>query len=969
MGEKIFLEGYRSEFSNNVENTIDLEFSTKTRLLPNNSISDEFSLLEQYNRERDTCSKFRLIFNINPICSNILFNRKTEIVVNEGAPNCVAILDNNKFTLNMSEYAPNAFNKTTPITHIQAIRNTEYSHKECGNFVYHCGIDIFNNHMLRKKDFVHVNKYNSNSESDSKFVYNTINDYCRDSRGDIIKENLNAKYNKNNLTNMHLYQYDTIYKMEDAFADNCEEKDGWWGFINPNTIEIENNNGKTIYINRMMANNKSCEFIDLYPDRSLFSFTPKYNKYRLRTENNWDYCITYPYKKDELKINEICGGEEQAIKANIKFTYNTASIPIIQCASYFKHNLKVGDYVTFYYYLPYYSNKIDTIDKLVPIFDPSKNEYNLYKESDIDENGNIINGAEIYWVVKKEEMIFTSHNVKVRVSSIGDDNGHYTDRIFNVKYEDIGDIYEYMEMFGCFYKKNSSNTECSYYFRKLKKLKNINGDELRSENNKVGFSRNIYGDEVSQIIFMDDVDVDGLLDHNNKPVSELFLTIVKSNRGYKKWYADRPNFTDEDIEFSHCFGKITSAIDFCGIEKEPFDYNIHFAHNMDKPNNMTAPIRNTFSAWGETVMSGTPKTLENDITIDMDEFYGDIVEYDFSIAKETIIGQVYHRFNTAQRECWSDAYRDIRHDEITSDDYDYANGMGKPFSVSTYFMNNVKTIDDEKGAFTDLMYGNISPEGYFYNPHNRFKIREEDDYYKESSARPVNYNDVTFDKYDTYLLLKQNGSITYHKSQIDAILHQEDGDDLVYQGTYYEITIQAPTNYGFIKGDFLAFYNKNTKETNWGELINVSGNILTLRCDESAFTTIENMSLDYLNPINGNRCIYVYWTPDSVPSYAKLSEGKHKFVWRPIVPPSQMLRDDELFDTTFANGRFYIERNFNLFLKRQDPHGIYGLSKPMYKHYVQEISNPMQTFNIKGGARVDLTDFYNEIKGITDSCI
>ena len=37
-------------------------------------------------------------------------------------------------------------------------------------------------------------------------------------------------------------------------------------------------------------------FIDLYPDRSLFSFIPKENKSRNRLENNWDYCLTYPFE-------------------------------------------------------------------------------------------------------------------------------------------------------------------------------------------------------------------------------------------------------------------------------------------------------------------------------------------------------------------------------------------------------------------------------------------------------------------------------------------------------------------------------------------------------------------------------------------------------------------------------------------------------------------------------------------------
>ena len=72
--QNIFLEENRSVFSNNRENTIDVALDANSRLLPNDSISAEMSLYEQYNRERDSCEQFRLILSVNPVCSNILFN-------------------------------------------------------------------------------------------------------------------------------------------------------------------------------------------------------------------------------------------------------------------------------------------------------------------------------------------------------------------------------------------------------------------------------------------------------------------------------------------------------------------------------------------------------------------------------------------------------------------------------------------------------------------------------------------------------------------------------------------------------------------------------------------------------------------------------------------------------------------------------------------------------------------------------
>ena len=273
MDREVFLLENRSEFSNNVESSINIELSTKTRLLPNDNASDTFSLFEQYNRERDECDRYRFIFAVNPICSNVLYNMKTEIIINEGTDDCNVILDKNNGGVSKNTFAPNAVNTESTITYRQALMDTEYSHKLIGYngiFEYHCGIDIFNNHMLRKIGFVHVNPISQSETGNSGRVYNTIKDFLRDGRGDVISSDISVDNSNRTRTNMHLYEYDTIQSMLQAFGEKCTEKDGWWGFTNPGNIEIKNNTGETITINRMMASKKACEFIDLYPDRSLY---------------------------------------------------------------------------------------------------------------------------------------------------------------------------------------------------------------------------------------------------------------------------------------------------------------------------------------------------------------------------------------------------------------------------------------------------------------------------------------------------------------------------------------------------------------------------------------------------------------------------------------------------------------------------------------------------------------------------
>lgn len=75
-------------------------------------------------------------------------------------------------------------------------------------------------------------------------------------------------------------------------------------------------------------------------------------------------------------------------------------------------------------------------------------------------------------------------------------------------------------------------------------------------------------------------------------------------------------------------------------------------------------------------IDGTPIPIESGITLnDFDEFYGDIIEFSKVNFSETTIEKVYHRFNTAQRECLlNKKYYDIFYDELTGDLFDVNQG-------------------------------------------------------------------------------------------------------------------------------------------------------------------------------------------------------------------------------------------------------------------------------------------------------
>lgn len=879
---KLYLEKNRSSYSNNKEGVINFTLSNKTRQLPNNDVSTTFSLFEQYNKERDECERFRLIVNINPVCSNILFNTKTEIVRKEGSSSASCLFDKTS-SWSKSEVADKALNSTENINYLQAIRDTEYSHKDLGNFVYHCGLDIFNNHMLRNDGFVHINRLNKDDEGKG---YNTIKDNLRYEDGLSVSQVLNPlKFNES--IPMHLYQYDKILTLKKAFQTRCKEKDGWWGFINPGNINIPNRDDE-ITINQMMANNKPCEFIDLYPDRSLFSFNPKFNKYRRRIEKNWDYCITYPYSSSTKDVDKICGDEKfHSIAANCYVSINSNGISVLQCESYFKHNLKVGDYISLFY--------------------------------------NSDNGMQAL-------------NRSVKVITIGDNNGENEDKVFTIRYSDIASISEHFfkdsENKGKLnFKKNINGIDCLYYTRIFKKI----GD-LKNDINKVAFGQNIYGDETSQIVFTDDIDITGLKDNKGRKLSEVYLTIIKKNTGNEEWYISG-NTSGETVEFSHCFGRVTSGLDFSGIKDEPDDYNIHKMHNVVIPTSMSGypAVKNTIAALGIAVNNGvefgnsgvvksvsakTIDVLESGITVNQEEFLGDIVEFNPVSYTETVISDVYHRFNTYQREFFDDRFRDIYYDAIAADDYDGSIGTKIKTSVEereitthtvlTYYINDMKYMNNEVGDLNvareteTLVYGNICPEGYFYKPHVKIKLSEEQSVVSESPAKIINVS-------SSYTIK----------------------DDI--------ITLTAPTNFGFYKGDYVAFYNRLTNETFWAEIIAVSGTNLTLRM-EAAGIIKESEKQNYR----------IYWSPNNVPTYAVLVPNRHRFIWKTLVPQSQLNDTYDLYETPFSNGRLYLEKNVNFFLRRQDPTGKYGLSIPIYRDG-ESMVNPLLDYRINGYTPYDFT--------------
>ena len=813
---EIFLESNRNKFSRDEAVSLNVNLESTKKILPGcGEISSVLSLYEQYNLERDNCEKYRFIFTINPVCTNALYNVKTEVVIKEGTDDC-------KF-LNLEESVAKptkAINTTGPVTLDQCLDDTEYSHPDFGGFVYHCGMDIFKNHRLRTTGF-NFFKEPKTSNTDGKKVFNTMKSLVIDKNGESVSERLvlvdNNQYNSTQKTKIHTYTMDNTVTMIDAYSSGVREVDGWYGFYNVGNINIANNlTGDTeVNLNRVINNNKQCEFIDFYPDRSLFSFIPKVNKVRKRLEKNWDYCITYPAESDSgclatWGVTDDNGG--------------------IQISSIESGRTDAGNYVvSFRTVIPHGLSPKDNVSLTVSL-----------------------DGT-------------TYSRFKCRVVSIGDYEGKNSDVIFTIRYydisaldlqyEDTGDSKTLILVNGiksASFKRMSNGIECSYYARKLRKLGNF-----RSECNKIVGGKNIYGDKFAQIVFTDDIDVPftGLKTNMGTPLTDLYLTIVKRNAGNYLFY--NGSGQSEDVEFSHCFGKVTSGVKLPGSVE---NYNIYKIHNIpDETGN-------------------TPSVIEDDITINNDTFFYDIVEFDSSTMTERQLDMVYHRFNTYQREFTGDTcgFKDpITWDYIYADDYT-PNEAGTGLSGFTISSDTIGTKDNPI---------NLMPEGYFYQHSYKIKIREESEPKNSRLEKLI----------DGPSVINMNEGLS--------------ADTIPYIFPY---AIPCEKDFGLIKGTELC-------------LVRTDGSARRVVFQEytDGYIFLSLVTID--DSLTTDNYAYLYRLTEYCPEYATFNPRLACLTWRDIVPLSELNVDSDLYNFPFSNGALYKHVNVNFFLQRQDPHNEYGL--------------------------------------------
>lgn len=917
MDAKIFLQSHLSKKSSNTSNGVNVQFKGRRKLLPTNDVSEIVSQYDQYLLERESCNKIRLTCQVNPICTNVLFNPITEIVRYEGSNNVELLnyLDGSTELKNtdLLYKTPNTLcssnlngNSGSKKHHTNAIRDTQLSNTKNG-FIYHCGLDILNNHLIRSNTFKTICRRDKDSDSN---VFNTIGDTMRDVSGNQVIETLyfpvssSVEGHKKDVE-AHIYRYDDILQFDESISNRLIKKyDGWVGFYNRSKIKSYSNfeNGDIMDIDRPIMYKNGGDFIEMYPDRSLYSFVPKFNKYRNRIEKNWEYCITYPSSSTTEGFESIINGDLKSLKA-IYFDENSqgdngGSQLVIYGIT--KHGLKVGDFVNIY---NTYIEDGKTVNEVVA--------YSAEVTNVIDDYIFILQGISSTisdtWcylsdMTKKEndnetlyynDVGYKNHSNKYLTKS-GSNTKYY---IINNKYVNLDDKAQNIS-----YKKVVNGVECDYYVRVFEKVPNFknasavtsseydiykNDSELiheyqdkkydfESHVSRLAFAKNIYGDDVGEIVFTDDIDISNLIDNLGRPISTLYIMFFKSNKGYKEWYGFYPenyiekriDINSDNVTYSHCFGMLT-----CGYETSDESICNSDIDSIYTINNIGESSQGI--SIGKLNKGRDDYYYDTEIAYDVDKkFYGDICCYDgYNIVEESI-QPIMHRFNTAQRESSKslsiEYYQNFNYDNIIYDDYD----INQNFTIKTDVVKNV----------------NQKKEGYYYKPFYPIEIKT---FGSLNSVSPDFLKIIGINKYDG-----ENGR--YYSISTLSYHYLSPGDkSMIYdteQDKYYTLVTIKNNDSNYKKFYFVAYDEKGTEKVD---------------LDISDYSKFKLFKIDNLE----------------VSSHASLlKDGTCRFVWRDLYnngfSPTSAKSTEEY---PFTNGAFYINKRIDIYVRRQDPYGVYGL--------------------------------------------
>lgn len=880
---EILLNKHKSKKSTNINNSIPIKLKGRNRILPLASLNTTINEIDLYNKERLLSNVVRLTCTINPICTNVLFNPITEIVKGEGSDECAclnfsSLSENNSLSL---------VHKTT--SHFQsskdAIRDTQLSNNANG-FQYHCGYDIFNNHILRSQTFKSVCKVVGTDDVN----FNTLFDFMRSADGQKVggyKDTIDeAKRTSSGYTipNLHLYLAEDVLTFEECVDKKLTQENGWYGFTNVGKMITDEN----MDIFKVINNRKPCDFIDMYPSRDLWYFTPKYNSYRKRIEKNWDYCLTYP--SSSTTNVDFIDEKTNALKACMFDDVLTNSIGTsgLKIYSISKHGLSKGDIVNIYanselvirntsivdvedeYTFSVYDNGIDI----------SSQWYQLTVK-DLTQNRVTIDGKK-YGIADNKKYLVLEDNDSQRFPLLPNNRVCLEDiKVSFKRVVDGNEVEYYVRIFSKIPNWRFVSEKPSEYAM-YKKDSNLISEfqkpcyDFENHVSKLAYAKNIYGDDISEVVFTDDIDLSYLKDNLGRPLSEIYFTTLKTNIGYNDWYNGQ-EVGNAFVEYSHCFGPLSCAfrlsdytvnvdeklINSTVINKKVSGLSINNINDISSTTDEIryrsqvqrnyAQVYNYDEEGNEELVNVLADDSQGQYEGDK-HFYGDLCCYATSLLEEQSIQMIDFRFNTYQREYPALISNKIFYDEIDSDDYDKDG-----FSGTTYEIINGERL-----------------EGYCYTPHYKIPIHTYSD--KIKTERPI------------YIPLKDVQNKDGRVTIVTHERHHLNVNDIIYLKT-------------------------------------------STRCYTYMVENIVNERKMICIPTDGEDTIKAqigrcFIASANVPSYATLSkEGSCTFMWRDLIK-NGFDTENKVEQYPFMNNALYVHQQINLFVRRQDPEGksslLYG---------------------------------------------
>ena len=381
------------------------------------------------------------------------------------------------------------------------------------------------------------------------------------------------------------------------------EKDGWIGYYNDEPNE-----------DALQFNDNKSALCDFFP------FDPGYDRLRMLDSDgkqNYLLKITYPFdSRDDIKL----------VKNNAGVTIKDG-IPIIEK---FSIELNGRLYTGFRTAMNHGLSEGDRIQLINFIDLTSPNTLNLTtKFYRVFKLGNVTNNKKLRTFV-----------IDVNPSDINFTKGTST------------------------VKRVVKDKPSQYYVRKFKSL---TVDYKDYDLYPAAYGVTYYNDDVAAFNFKTDIDVKNLTDNLGRPISELYLTIVKNDRDSDATSINT-QYWNNVINNSNLSSTITTNPD--GSTR--FWTKISAGYDLENDTEVNYNIRSY-----KDPNYGSSEYFENIDESDTD-FDGDIVEYNENTLIERRLESVYHRVNTIYRE----------------------------------YLNSIDSNKENKN------------EGYIYSPFNLIQIRE-----------------------------------------------------------------------------------------------------------------------------------------------------------------------------------------------------------------------------------------------------